>query len=163
MRSLGFSKTGSDVWNQMAELCCACGLCTLYACPEDLFPKEACDKSKKEMRSAGMKYIQEKPVKVHPMKEGRRVPLKQLVKKLRLEQYDGHTPFTDKSPAPVKVKIPLKQHVGEIAVPLVSEGETVSRGAKIAHISGGKLGSEIHASISGRITEVTQNYISIKA
>ncbi len=163
MRSLGFSKTGSDVWNQMAELCCACGLCTLYACPEDLFPKEACDKSKKEMRASGIKYIQEKPVKVHPIKEGRRVPLKQLVKKLRLEQYDGHTPFTDKSPAPVKVKIPLKQHVGEIAVPLVSEGETVTRGAKIAHISGGKLGSEIHASISGRIIEVTQNYISIKA
>ena len=32
MRSLGFTKTGSAVWNQMAELCCSCGLCTLYAC-----------------------------------------------------------------------------------------------------------------------------------
>ncbi|HEX3071982.1 MAG TPA: 4Fe-4S dicluster domain-containing protein [Ignavibacteriales bacterium] len=42
MRSLVFTKTGEAVWNQMAELCCACGLCTLYSCPEDLFPKEAC-------------------------------------------------------------------------------------------------------------------------
>jgi len=163
MRSLGFSKTGSDVWNQMAELCCACGLCTLYACPEDLFPKEACDKSKKEMRASGIKYIQEKPVKVHPIKEGRRVPLKQLIKKLRLAQFDGHTPFNDKSPSPKKVKIPMKQHVGEIAAPMVSEGERVQKGAKIAHIAGGKLGSEIHASISGRVSEVTQNYITITA
>ncbi|HED05977.1 MAG TPA: NADH dehydrogenase subunit, partial [Ignavibacteria bacterium] len=37
MRSLQFTKTGSHVWNQMAELCCSCGLCTLYACPEDLY------------------------------------------------------------------------------------------------------------------------------
>ena len=43
MRSLGFTLTGGDIWNQWAELCCACGLCTLYACPEDLYPKEACD------------------------------------------------------------------------------------------------------------------------
>ena len=75
MRSLGFTKTGSAVWNQMAELCCSCGLCTLYACPEDLYPKEACDKAKVEMREAGIKFVQQKEVKVHPIKEGRRVPL----------------------------------------------------------------------------------------
>ena len=46
MRSLGFTKTGEAYWNQFASLCCACGLCTLYACPEGLFPKEACDKGK---------------------------------------------------------------------------------------------------------------------
>ncbi len=44
MRSLGFTLAGSGLWNQSAELCCACGLCTLYACPEDLYPKEACDR-----------------------------------------------------------------------------------------------------------------------
>ena len=33
MRSLGFTLTGGDIWNQWSELCCACGLCTLYACP----------------------------------------------------------------------------------------------------------------------------------
>ena len=38
MRSLGFSATGSEIWNQYASLCCGCGICTLYACPEDLFP-----------------------------------------------------------------------------------------------------------------------------
>jgi Na+-translocating ferredoxin:NAD+ oxidoreductase RnfC subunit len=75
MRSLGFTATGADIWNQSAELCCACGLCTLYACPEDLYPKEACDQGKADMRVAGIKFVQEKAVRVHPMKEHRRVPL----------------------------------------------------------------------------------------
>lgn len=162
MRSLGFSKTGSDVWNQMAELCCACGLCTLYACPEDLFPKEACDKSKTEMRAAGVKYVQEKPVKVHPIKEGRRVPLKQLIKKLRLDAYDGHTPFNTKSPEPQSVKIMLKQHVGEIALPSVIEGDRVNKGQPLANVPNGKMGSIIHSSIQGTVMEVTSQYITIK-
>lgn len=162
MRSLGFSKTGSDVWNQMAELCCACGLCTLYACPEDLFPKEACDKSKAEMRSAGIKYVQEKPVKVHPIKEGRRVPLKQLIKKLRLDEYNGHTPFNSASPEPQNVKIMLKQHVGEIALPSVIEGDKVNKGQPLANVPNGKMGSIIHSSIDGTVTEVTSQYIIIK-
>ena len=96
MRSLGFTKTGAAVWNQMAELCCSCGLCTLYACPEDLYPKEACDKAKVEMREAGIKFIQKKEVKAHPIKEGRRVPLKQLIMKLKLQDYDVEAPFNSK-------------------------------------------------------------------
>jgi hypothetical protein len=54
MRSLAFTATDKAYWNQWAALCCACGLCTLFACPEELFPKEACDDSKAEMRKAGV-------------------------------------------------------------------------------------------------------------
>ena len=44
MRSLGFTHDGRRTSGISGrELCCACGLCTLYACPEDLYPKEACD------------------------------------------------------------------------------------------------------------------------
>src|SRR6266404_1151427 len=75
MRSLGFTATGAGIWNQSAELCCACGLCTLYACPEDLYPKEACDQSKRDLREAGTKYVQKHTPRVHPMKDSRRVPL----------------------------------------------------------------------------------------
>ncbi len=92
MRSLGFTLTGGDIWNQWSELCCACGLCTLYACPEDLYPKEACDDGKKDRRAAGLKFVQQKPVQVHPMKEYRRVPLTQLRHRLKVEDYEGETP-----------------------------------------------------------------------
>jgi Na+-translocating ferredoxin:NAD+ oxidoreductase RnfC subunit len=163
MRSLGFTKTGASVWNQMAELCCSCGLCTLYACPEDLYPKEACDKAKTEMREAGIKFIQHKPVKVHPVKEGRRVPLQQLVMKLKLHDYDVETPFNQSEIKVCKVKVPLLQHIGKPAVGIVKTGELVKEGQAIGKVPEGELGANINASISGKVNEVTSEYISIEA
>lgn len=161
MRSLGFSKTGSAIWNQMAELCCSCGLCTLYACPEDLYPREACDKAKKEMKTEGIKYVQSKPVKVHPIKEGRRVPIKQLVKRLNVQDYDVHAPYIKESPSPSAVKIFLKQHIGEKTNPKVQIGDRVEAGDLIAAVPENKLGANIHASISGTVSQITEDYIRI--
>jgi Na+-translocating ferredoxin:NAD+ oxidoreductase RnfC subunit len=163
MRSLQFTKTGAAVWNQMAELCCSCGLCTLYACPEDLYPKEACDNAKVEMRIAGIKFVQQKPVKVHPIKEGRRVPLKQLIMRLKLQDYDVSAPFNSKEIAVRRVKIPLQQHIGKSAEAIVEKGETVEDGQMIGKISDDELGANIHASIDGRVTEVTDKYILIES
>lgn len=163
MRSLGFTKTGASVWNQMAELCCSCGLCTLYACPEDLYPKEACDKAKIEMKNEGIKFIQQKPVKVHPIKEGRRVPLKQLVRKLKLEDYDVEAPFNSDKPDVKKVKIPLLQHIGKPAAPAVKKDEVIKAGEVIGKMDEGELGANVHASIGGKAKEVNENYILIES
>jgi len=161
MRSLGFIKTGSAVWNQMAELCCSCGLCTLYACPEDLYPKEACDKAKIDMHAEGIKFIQQKPVKVHPIKEGRRVPLNQLIQRLKLKDYDVPAPYNNKILEVDRVNIPLKQHIGEPCKPEVKEGEKISCGDLIASVPNGKLGANVHASISGKVEKVTNEHIKI--
>ncbi len=163
MRSLGFTKTGSAVWNQMAELCCSCGLCTLYACPEDLYPKEACDKAKVEMREDGIKFIQQKPVKVHPIKEGRRVPLKQLIMKLKLQDYDVEAAFNPKNISVDKVKIPLQQHIGKPVRAIVSKGERIESGQLIGRMQEGELGSNIHSSIAGKVKEVNDNFILIES
>jgi len=163
MRSLGFTKTGSSVWNQMAELCCSCGLCTLYACPEDLYPKEACDKAKVEMKEAGIKFIQQKPVKVHPIKEGRRVPLKQLIMKLKLQDYDVEAPFNSEKIPVKKVKIPLQQHIGKPATAKVRFGEMVEEGQMIGKVPEGELGANVHASISGKVKTVTEKFILIES
>jgi Na+-translocating ferredoxin:NAD+ oxidoreductase RnfC subunit len=161
MRSLQFSQTGSVNWNQMAELCCACGLCTLYSCPEDLYPKEACDKAKGDMRTEGIKYVQSKPVKVHPIKEGRRVPLKMLIKRLNVKDYDVHTPFNKEMPITSTVKIFLKQHIGEKTISKVNIGDRVEEGEVISLVPENKLGANIHASISGTVSQVTEDYIRI--
>jgi len=162
MRSLGFTLSGAENWNQWAELCCACGLCTLYACPEDLFPKEACDESKKSMRSTGMKFIQEKDVTVHPMKEHRRVPQKQLRKRLKVDDYEVETPFEEIDFSPSTVKIKLQQHIGKKAEPTVKEGEVVNIGQLIAEVGENNLGANIHSSISGRVAQVNEKYINIE-
>jgi Na+-translocating ferredoxin:NAD+ oxidoreductase RnfC subunit len=163
MRSLGFTKTGSAVWNQMADLCCSCGLCTLYACPEDLYPKEACDKAKVEMREAGIKFIQQKPVKVHPIKDGRRVPLKQLIMKLKLQDYDIEAPFNSERIQVKKVKIPFQQHIGTKAKAVVKKNQAVNEGELIGRVPEGELGANIHASVSGKVKEVNEEFILIES
>jgi len=162
MRSLEFTKSGKDLWNEFADLCCACGICTLYACPEDLFPREACLQSKAQLKTQGIKHEQIKELKLHPFKEARRVPLKQLMKKLRLLEYDKPTPFKEISKEFNNVKILLNQHVGAPALPIVSIGQTIAQGDLIADIQQGKLGAKIHASISGKITEVNESFIRIQ-
>lgn len=163
MRSLGFTKTGASVWNQMAELCCSCGLCTLYACPEDLYPKEACDKAKVEMRTEGIKFIQQKPVKVHPIKDGRRVPLSQLIMKLKLQDYDVEAPFNPEEIKVNNVNIPLQQHIGKPAQAIVKKGELVKTGQLIGKVPDGELGANVHSSISGTVKKVTTVNIYIES
>ena len=163
MRSLGFTLAGSGLWNQSAELCCACGLCTLYACPEDLFPKEACDRSKRDMRAAGIKFVQQKPVAVHPMKEGRRVPLSQLRRRLKIEAYEGETPYQPIECQPRMVRIKLSQHVGKPAAAVVKAGDKVKRGTTVGRVADSDLGADVHASIAGTVKQVTDTWVEIEA
>ncbi len=161
MRSLGFTTSGKEFWNNYADLCCSCGLCSLYSCPEDLYPREACDQGKAEMRKLGVRYQQTKPVKVHPMKDGRRVPIKMLMKNMDIYRYEAKTPFTKDTISPSEVKIFLKQHVGVPARAVVSKGDSVREGDLIGDIETGKLGAKIHSSINGRVLEVASDYIVI--
>jgi len=161
MRSLGFTATGAAIWNQSAELCCACGLCTLYACPEDLYPKEACDQSKRDLREAGTKYVQKHAPRVHPMKDSRRVPLGMLRRRLKVEEYEAETPYDEAEVQPKAVRILLKQHAGQVAAPVVSAGASVRKGDRIADVQATELGAAIHASIDGTVRAVTGTAIEI--
>jgi Na+-translocating ferredoxin:NAD+ oxidoreductase RnfC subunit len=163
MRSLGFTLTGGDIWNQWAELCCGCGICTLYACPEDLYPKEACDQGKVDRRTAGLKFVQQKPVQVHPMKEYRRVPLSQLRKRLQIEEYERETPFQQPECRPARVRIKMKQHAGQAAVPVVQEGRRVKKGQVVGRVEEGKLGANVHSSIDGKVAAVSADSVEIVA
>jgi Na+-translocating ferredoxin:NAD+ oxidoreductase RnfC subunit len=163
MRSLGFTLTGGDIWNQWSELCCACGLCTLYACPEDLYPKEACDDGKRDRRAAGLNFVQQRPVEVHPMKEYRRVPLSQLRRRLQVEDYEKETPFEKVNFRPGSVKIKLRQHAGQAAAATVAVGAKVKKGQAIGAVEDSKLGASIHASIEGKVRQVTPEWVEIEA
>lgn len=163
MRTLGFTLTGREHWNQWAELCCACGLCTLYACPEDLFPKEACDNAKGDMRAAGTRFVQKQEVRVHPMKEYRRVPQSMLRKRLKVEEYESETPYDPVEWQPKRVRLMLAQHVGKPGSPVVNQGARVAKGEAIATVQEKELGVPIHASIDGTVRAVTEKYIEIEA
>ncbi len=159
MRSLAFTATGKDYWNQWATLCCSCGLCTLYACPEDLFPKEACDDSKMEMRRANVTWTGKTDVKPHPMREGRRVPIKSLMKKLHILQYDHPAHMQKSDFQPKRVLLALKQNAGSANLPLVRAGEHVAAGQQVGAIPEKALGAVIHAPFAGVVEAVTDKHI----
>jgi Na+-translocating ferredoxin:NAD+ oxidoreductase RnfC subunit len=161
MRSLGFTATGQDYWNQWAALCCACGLCTLYACPEQLFPKEACDDSKARMRQAGLKWTGPARVKVHPLREGRRVPIQSLIQRLHVGQYNRPTPFNPTVLAPRQVVLPLKQGAGAPNHPVVRAGDRVQAGQPIGEVPANALGAILHAPFAGTITAVTPDCLHL--
>jgi len=162
MRSLAFTATGAEYWNQWAVLCCACGLCTLYACPEELYPKEACDDSKAEMRRLNQKWTGKMEVKPHPMREGRRVPIKALVKKLHVGDYDLPAPFRPEPLTAAEVVLPLKQSAGPPTQPVVKAGDTVAEGQPVAEPTPNALGAIIHAPFRARVAAVGKDRITLQ-
>ena len=160
MRTLAFTGTGADYYNQWAAMCCSCGLCTLYACPEELFPKEACDDSKAVMREQKQKWTGPTEVKPHGMRDGRHVPIKTLTRKLHVEKYDLPAPLWEGRIEPQRLVIPLKQSAGTPCVAKVKAGDRVSAGQVIGEPAPNAMGAILHAPLAGRITDVTaQNII----
>jgi cobalamin reductase len=159
MRSLAFTATGAEYWNQLAALCCSCGLCTLYACPEELFPKEACDDSKMEMRKANLKWTGKMEVKPHGMREGRRVPIKTLMKKLHIQEYDHPAHLEAVAFQPKRAVLALKQNAGAPNVALVKAGDRVSAGQQVGEIPEKALGAMIHAPFAGVVEAITDQHI----
>ncbi len=161
MRSLGFTATDRRLLDEWAALCCSCGLCTLYSCPEELFPKEACDTSKDELRKAGFKWTTQSQVHTHPLREGRRVPIRALMRKLDVEKFDHPAHWEDLSVNPARVVLPLKQAAGAPASAVVKSGDQVKKGQVIGRVPDGTLGAHLHASIEGIVT-VNETSIAIQ-
>ncbi len=161
MRGLGFSVADSARWNDWAALCCACGLCTLFACPEQLFPKEACDDAKSALRAAGRKWSGPTTVTPHPMREGRRVPIKTLLRRLDLHPYDAPAPLRAEPLAPARAVLRLKQSAGTAAQPVVRTGEQVRAGQPVAEPPAGALGARLHAPFAAVVDAVTETELHL--
>ena len=163
MRSLGFAGEQENFWGLHAMNCCECNLCSLYACPEDLDPKQACVRSKRNIKLKEIPYTPPpEELSAHPMQSHRKVSTYKLTRKLGLVPYQHEALFNDAEFKPSQVIIPLSQHVGTPAQAKVSVGDSVSIGDLIGSIPDGSLGANIHASINGTVTDVNEN-ITIKA
>jgi len=68
------------------------------------------------------------------MKDSRRVPLSMLRKRLKVEEYEAETPYDGAELHPASVRILLKQHAGKTASSLVSAGDRIKAGQKIADV-----------------------------
>jgi Na+-translocating ferredoxin:NAD+ oxidoreductase RnfC subunit len=146
-------------------LCCECRLCEAYACPLELSPMAYYRAVKRKLAEAGWKNTvhRRRDLTPHEMFAYRRVPMARLIDKLGLTAYRSHkAPLDEHDWQPKEVRILLKQHTGVPATPTVKEGSTVNRGDLIASIPDGKLGANVHASVEGKVVEVTEKYVSIR-
>lgn len=162
MRGLGFGSREAERWNEWAALCCSCGLCTVFACPEQLFPREACDDAKAVLRKAGWKWDGRRAVKPHPLRDGRRVPIQGLMRKLEVQGYAHPAPWRAVGWNPAGVTLPLKQHAGAPVTPVVRVGERVRLGQVVGTMASGVLGAELHASIDGEVVAVTEKSLRLE-
>ena len=133
----------------------------MYACPQSLAPRTLLADMKGGLRKAGIRPPQGvQPVPVQPSREYRKVPEERLMARLGLTKYDKDAPMDETLVEIPKVKILLSQHIGAPAKAIVKVGDQVTRGQMIASPAQG-LSVGIHATISGKVTEVTDRWIVV--
>ncbi len=159
MRGLEFNMMG-DAIIKGSQFCCECNLCSLYACPEDLYPKDACADNKAFMRAEKFQHpwTGKKDIKPHSMQEFRHIPVSSLMKKLGLWRFQNVGPLVDVNWDFDSVSVPLKQHIGAPAIPAVRVGDMVHKGQVIGNAPDG-LGVPIHASVTGQVTAVDDSVV----
>ena len=162
MRSLGFVGTSREYWSEWAAACCECNLCSLYACPEDLDPKNICTWAKGEVFKSGYRFPEPREVTVHPLADSRKVPLPKLIQRLGLRDYDRPAPFSDRRIDAPLLTVRLDQHRGAKAKPTVSAGAAVESGSEIASVPEDQLGCPVHAPARGVVRKVTPDAIILE-
>ncbi|MBN1899171.1 MAG: SLBB domain-containing protein [Spirochaetes bacterium] len=145
-----------------AALCCECGICSLFACPMLLSPRDVYHFLKQGL-SKGIvnKLPQDKIENVHSLYQYRRAPVTRLVQKLGIKNMEHPALIKNKEITTDRVRIALKQHVGSPSIPEVKVDDRVKKGQRIASLPEGQIGANLHASINGRVTAVSETYIQI--
>jgi Na+-translocating ferredoxin:NAD+ oxidoreductase RnfC subunit len=146
-----------------ALLCSGCGLCEIYACVMGLSPQRINTMIKESLAAQG--YRPEFPVreiKIHEMKEYRKIPTDRIVNRLKLTSYVQKPLRRHVETNPSRVEISLDQHAGAPSVPVVKKRERVVEGALIAEIPKDTLGAAVHSSIDGEVIFVDEERIIIQ-
>ncbi len=155
MRQLGSQTLFSEDILEDALICCECGICEKYACPMMISPREVNAQVKRELLQEGTKRAPKRnEYQPSPFRGVRKIPTRRLVERLQIGQYEDHPPFMEKDVEVQEVRIPLKQHLGAPAKPVVKVGDHVDKGSLIGEIPENALGARVHASIEGRVISV---------
>jgi len=163
MRTIDYNLSDPTDHITSAFLCSQCGVCELIGCDFMLLsPRQVYAEYKKELMARGIKNPHHRAdIHVIPELEYRKVSLPAIIKKLGLSEYVKETPSMGYQTVD-RVRVPLNRHTGVPALPKVVPGEKVRMGDVIAASPPDKLGAVYHASIAGKITEVTDQWIEIQ-
>ncbi len=145
-------------------LCCGCGVCSVIACQQGILPSKIAMEIKGSLARHGLKRQNNiQPDHVRPERASRLVSSNKLIDRLGIRRYvKSHVDAKmDMKFTPSAVYIELKQHVGAPAAPVVNVGDKVSKGQLVAATPVDALGTCMHSSIDGTVTEVNGRFIVI--
>jgi Na+-translocating ferredoxin:NAD+ oxidoreductase RnfC subunit len=162
VRAANYNNIGDPELLTDALICSECGLCEAYSCPVGISPRRINAALKSALRARGVKY-QGKLGKEDPLADNRLIPSIRVAQRMGIGPwYHQDAPLSTDSYQPGTVVLPLKQHVGAPAVPVVKQGDHVVRGALVGEIPEGALGARVHASIDGVVVSVTPEAITVR-
>lgn len=161
VKSMSYKQFAKPSTLTSALTCSECSVCESYACPVEISPMRINQILKRELRAVNAKYEGEIEPQ-DPMAEHRLVPIGRLIKRLNLQPYYHEAPLVNPQWQPEFVSIPLQQHIGAPSVPVVSVGDQVSEGDCIAQAAENALSVAQHASITGTITEISNQVITLR-
>ena len=146
-----------------AQLCCECGFCERVAGPMGLQPRRVNATLKKLLGGQKIRYPKgEGQGEENPWREMRKIPTAKAAARAGVGDY-YHIQITQmKEFAPEKVSLPLRQHIGAPASPVVSPGDRVKAGQLIAGCPEGLLGADLHAPFDGRVEQVEERITIVK-
>lgn len=164
MRAMAYPEQRTEAVLRQAFLCSDCNLCSgLHACPMQLSPRRVNQELKKALRSQGVAPdFPAREIRPHPMRPYRLASTNRLLFRLGLAGYDGHPPFRGEV-AVDAVLLPLRQHLGAPCLPRVAVGDVVDEGQVVGEPPEGALGARLHASLAGRVEEVSERSLKIRS
>lgn len=158
MRAVALSKYEDSI--KAAQLCCECGVCELYACPMGLSPRQVNIYLKNQLREKGFRYKNtESEFNAREEREYRKIPTKRLMARIDMNKYSDQRLDDTREIYTSVVRIPLRQHIGKSASSVVNVGDIVEKGQLIGTVERDQLGANVHASICGKIIEVSDSIV----
>lgn len=146
---------------QSALLCSECGICEMAACPMGLQPRRVNSLIKKQLTDEKFRYPKGKgQPQVHIMRAERRPATRRVAARAGVIAYQDYHIDRFVQGATGFVRLPLLQHIGAPCRPVVESGSIVSAGQLIAECPEGKLGMNLHASITG-VAQCSETDITI--
>lgn len=144
-------------------LCCGCGVCSVIACQQGLFPSKLSMEIKGSLGKHGLRRQNNvHPEHVRPERSSRLVSSNKLIDRLGIRRYvKDKVEKSDMVFDPSIVYIELKQHVGKPASAVVNVGDKVTKGQLVAATAYEDLGTSMHASIDGTVQAVTDRFVVI--
>ena len=144
-------------------LCCGCGICSVIACQQGLFPSKLSMEIKGALGKHGLRRQNNiQPESVRSVRAARLVSSSTLIDRLGIRRFvKDSVRKVDTVFSPDTIYVELKQHVGKTAEAVVKKGDKVKRGQIVAATAYEDLGTCMHTSIDGTVKDITDRFVII--